>query len=203
MSAWSSCSRDTASSKSTKARSRRAILLTLTLRSAHEGQQLSQLTEETIEVEPTLSLRRREARRLRQAARSARSRRRVETKLTISRRIGKRRTPRQRSRSVDGRSSTVEQRKLPELTRRSWTGSAASRTRPSCGPKSASELERQLKFYQQRQRVAQQITAQLTVTATWDLPQGHAPPPGPPRARAGGDGAAIAAASRTTRFAPT
>src|SRR5439155_9343732 len=65
---------------------------------------------------------------------------------------------------------TVEHRKLPELTREFLDRIGGFKDEGELHAEVRKEMERQLKFFQQR-RTRQQITAQLTVTATWDLPQ--------------------------------
>jgi trigger factor len=65
---------------------------------------------------------------------------------------------------------TVEKRKLPELTNAFLDKIGGFKDEAELKDEVRKEMTRQLKYLQQR-RVRQQITSQLTVTATWDLPQ--------------------------------
>ena len=78
---------------------------TLTLRAIHDGQQISQLTEETIEVKPTLSLADAKLEGFDKLLIGKKAGDIVETKVTISRRIGERSAPRQGSRRCRWKSS--------------------------------------------------------------------------------------------------
>jgi len=142
---------------------------TVTLRASYEGRQLSQLTEETLEVKPTLSL--------------ADAKLEGFDKLLIGHKAGdtvtaKLKIPQEsdneefRGKELDLSMEivAVEQRKLPELTREFLDRIGGFKDEQEVLDEVRKEMERQLKFFQQR-RTRQQITAQLTVTATWDLPQ--------------------------------
>src|SRR5205823_6171985 len=65
---------------------------------------------------------------------------------------------------------TVEHRKLPEMTREFLDRIGGFTDESEVRAEVRKEMERQLKYLQQR-RIRQQSTEQLTVTATWDLPQ--------------------------------
>lgn len=143
--------------------------VTVTLRARHEGRQISQLTEETIEIKPTLSLTDAKLEGLdklligRQAGETAL------TKITIS--------PESDNEALRGKEIdlsleivTVEQRKLPELNREFLDRIGGFQSDQELKAEVRTEMNRQLKYFQQK-RVRQQITSQLTITATWDLPQ--------------------------------
>ena len=90
--------------------------VTLTLRTSYEGRQLSQLTEETIELKPTLSLADAKLEGFDKLLIGHRAGDTVTTKLTIS--------PESENEELRGKEvdlsmeiATVERRKLPELTR--------------------------------------------------------------------------------------
>ena len=142
---------------------------TITLRASHEGRQLSQLTEETIEVRPTLSLEDARLEGFDQLVIGKRPGETVETKVTIS--------PEADNEALRGKEIdlsleivAVEQRKIPDLSKDFLERIGGFETAEELRSLVRNEMERQLKYFQQ-QRVRQQITGQLTVTATWDLPQ--------------------------------
>jgi len=64
---------------------------------------------------------------------------------------------------------TVEHRKLPDLNHEFLERIGGFKDEQELHDEVRKEMERQLKYFQQR-RSRQQITTQLTVTATWDLP---------------------------------
>jgi trigger factor len=143
--------------------------VTLTFRASHDGRQLSQLTEETIELRPTLSLVDARLERFDKLLIGHKAGETVDTKLTIS--------PESDNEELRGKQvdlsleiATVEHRKLPELTREFLERIGGFADEAELMTEVRKEMERQLKFFQLR-RVRQQITAELTVTATWDLPQ--------------------------------
>jgi trigger factor len=143
--------------------------VTVTLRTSHDGQQISQLTEETIEVRPTLSMTDAKLEGFDKLVIGHQAGETVTTKLTIS--------PDSDNEAFRGKEVdlsleivTVEHRKLPELTREFMERIGGFANEDELKAEVRSEMERQLKFFQQK-RVRQQITSELTVTATWDLPQ--------------------------------
>lgn len=142
--------------------------VTLTLRAAHDGQQISQLTEETIQVKPTLSLTDAKLEGFDKLLIGKQVGDTVTTKLTIS--------PDSDNEAFRGKEVelsleivNVEHRKLPELTREFLDRIGGFADEAELKAEVRSEMNRQLKYFQQK-RVRQQITSQLTVTATWDLP---------------------------------
>jgi trigger factor len=143
--------------------------VTVTLRASHEGTQLSQLTEETIEVKPTLSLVDAKLEGFDKLLIGHKAGDTVTTKLKISPESD---NEEYRGKEVDLSLEivTVENRKLPELTREFMERIGGFADEAELKAEVRKEMERQLKFFQQK-RVRQQITTELTVTATWDLPQ--------------------------------
>ena len=143
--------------------------VTVTLRTSYEGRQLSQLTEETIEVRPILSLADSKLENFGKLLVGKQAGETVETKLAIA--------PESENEEFRGKEVdlsmeivTVEHRKYPELNREFLERIGGFKDEAELLSEVRTEMERQLKFFQQR-RTRQQITAQLTVTATWDLPQ--------------------------------
>jgi len=143
--------------------------VTMTLRTSYEGRQLSQLTEETIEIKPTLSLVDAKLEGFDDLLMGKTAGETVTTKLKI--------TPESDNEEFRGKDVdlsleivTVERRKLPELTRDFLERIGGFADEAELHNEVRTEMERQLKYFQQR-RVRQQITTELTVTATWDLPQ--------------------------------
>jgi len=143
--------------------------VTLTLRASYEGRQLSQLTEETIEIRPTLSFTDAKLEDFDKLLIGHKAGDTVTTKLTIS--------PESENEEFRGKEVdlsleivTVEERKLPELNHDFLERIGGFKDEEELNAEVRKEMERQLKFFQQR-RSRQQITTQLTVTATWDLPQ--------------------------------
>jgi trigger factor len=143
--------------------------VTVTLRTSYEGRQLSQLTEETIEIKPTLSFTDAKLEGFDKLLIGHQAGETLTTKLAIS--------PDAENEEFRGKEVdlsleivTVEHRKLPELTREFLERIGGFANEEELMAEVRKEMERQLKFFQQR-RSRQQITAQLTVTATWDLPQ--------------------------------
>jgi trigger factor len=143
--------------------------VTMTLRTSHEGRQLSQLTEETIEVKPTLSMVDAKLEGFDKLLIGRQAGETVTTRLTIAPESD---NEEYRGKEVDLSLEivTVEHRKLPELTREFMERIGGFADEAELRAEVRREMERQLKFFQQK-RVRQQITAELTVTATWDLPQ--------------------------------
>jgi trigger factor len=142
---------------------------TLTLRAVHDGQQISQLTEETIEVKPTLSLADAKIEGFDKLVVGKQPGDKAETKVTIS--------PDSENEVLRGQEVTlslevaaVEQRKLPDLTPAFLDKIGGFKDEGELLAEVRKELEKQLKFHQQR-RVRQQITGLLTVAANWDLPK--------------------------------
>lgn len=142
---------------------------TVTLRASHDGRQLSQLTEETIEVKPTLSFTDAKLEGFDKLLIGKQAGETVTTKLAIA--------PESDNEEYRGKEidlsleiAAVERRKLPELTREFLERIGGFKDEQELKDEVRREMERQLKYFQQR-RVRQQITAELTVTATWDLPQ--------------------------------
>jgi trigger factor len=147
----------------------RGQFATVTLRTSYEGRQLSQLTEETIEVKPTLSIGDAKLEGFDKLLVGKQAGDTVTTKLKIS--------PESDNEELRGKEIdlsmeivTVEHRKLPELTREFLDRIGGFKDETEVHAEVRKEMERQIKFFQQR-RLRQQITTQLTVTATWDLPQ--------------------------------
>jgi trigger factor len=143
--------------------------VTVTLRATHEGRQVSQLTEETIEVRPTLSLTDARVEGFDKLLVGRQAGETVNAKVTIS--------PESDNEALRGKEVdlsleivAVEKRKLPELTREFLERIGGFASEEELKQEVREEMQRQLKYFQQR-RVRQQITSQLTVTATWDLPQ--------------------------------
>jgi trigger factor len=143
--------------------------VTMTLRTSYDGRQLSQLTEETIEVRPTLSLVDARLEGFDKLLIGKTAGETVTTKLKIS--------PEAENEEFRGKEVdlsleivTVEKRKLPEMTRDFLERIGGFADEAELHAEVRKEMERQLKFFQQK-RVRQQITTELTVTATWDLPQ--------------------------------
>jgi trigger factor len=143
--------------------------VTLTLKASHEGRPISQLTEETVEVKPTLSLTDAKLEGFDKLLIGRKAGETVTTKITISPEAGNEAL---RGKEVDLALEivAVEQRKLPELTREFLDRIGGFADEAELKTEVRKEMERQLKYLQQR-RVREQITAQLTITATWDLPQ--------------------------------
>jgi len=142
---------------------------TVTLRASHDGQQISQLTEETIEVKPTLSFSDAKLEGFDKLLIGKNLGDVVTTKVTIS--------PESDNEAFRGKEVelslevvAVERRKLPELTREFLERIGQFKDEAELRSEVRNEMQRQLKYFQQK-RVRQQITSQLTVTATWDLPQ--------------------------------
>jgi trigger factor len=142
---------------------------TLTLRAMHEGRQISQLTEETIEVKPTLSLADAKVEGFDKLIVGKQPGDVVETKVRVSEESD--------NEALRGQEVTltmevvaVEVRKLPELTPAFLDKIGGFASEEELLAEVRNELEKQLKFHQQR-RVRQQITASLTVAAKWDLPK--------------------------------
>jgi len=143
--------------------------VTVTLRASHEGRQISQLTEETIQIKPTLSLSDAKLEGFDKLLIGKQVGDTVTTKLTIS--------PDSENEALRGKEVdlsleivNIEHRKLPELTREFLDRIGGFADEAELKAEVRSEMNRQLKYFQQK-RVRQQITSQLTVTATWDLPQ--------------------------------
>ena len=143
--------------------------VTATLRATHDGRQISQLTEETIEVKPTLSFIDAKLEGFDKLLIGKNVGDVVETKVTIS--------PESDNEAFRGKEIdlsleivAVEHRKLPELTHEFLDRIGGFKDEADLRAEVRREMERQLKYFQQK-RVRQQITSQLTVTATWDLPQ--------------------------------
>jgi trigger factor len=142
---------------------------TVTLRASHDGQQLTQLTEETIEVKPTLSLTDAKLEGFDKLLIGHKAGETVTTKLKIPQESDNEEF-RGKELDLSMEIVTVEHRKLPEMTREFLDRIGGFKDEAEVHQEVRKEMERQLKFFQQR-RTRQQITAQLTVTATWDLPQ--------------------------------
>src|SRR4029079_6236521 len=142
--------------------------VTMTLRASVEGRQLSQLTEETIEVRPTLSLTDAKLEGFDKLLIGKREGDTVTTKLTSSHDTGEEEF---RGKEIDLSMEivTVEHRKLPDLNHEFLERIGGFKDEQELHDQVRKEMERQLKYFQQR-RSRQQITTQLTVTATWDLP---------------------------------
>jgi trigger factor len=143
--------------------------VTLTLRASHEGQQISQLTEETIEVRPTLSLADAKLEGFGMLLVGRNVGETVETKIKVSDESD---SEAYRGKEVDLTMEivAVEERKLPELSSAFLEKIGGFKDEAELRAEVRKELERQLKYYQQRQ-VREQIAAQLTITASWDLPK--------------------------------
>jgi trigger factor len=144
-------------------------LVTITLKASYEGRQLSQLTEETVEVKPTLSLTDAKLEGFDKLLIGKKAGDTVETKLTIS--------PESENEEFRGKEidlsieiATVEHRALPDLNHEFLEKIGGFKDEQELHDEVRQEMERQLKYFQQR-RSRQQITTQLTVTATWDLPE--------------------------------
>jgi trigger factor len=143
--------------------------VTVTLRASHNGQQLSQLTEETIEVKPTLSFSDGRLEGFDTLMIGKKPGDVVQAKVKIS--------PEAESEALRGQEIdlsielvAIEQRKLPDLTPAFLDKIGGFKNEEELNDEVRKELERQLSFQQQRS-VRQQITSLLTVTANWDLPK--------------------------------
>lgn len=143
--------------------------VTATLRATHDGKQISQLTEETLEVKPTLSFSDAKLEGFDKLLIGKNVGDTVTTKVTIS--------PEADNEALRGKEVdlsleivAVEHRKLPDLSREFLDRIGGFKDEAEVKAEVKTEMQRQLKYFQQK-RVRQQITAQLTVTATWDLPQ--------------------------------
>ncbi|MCI0358900.1 MAG: trigger factor [Planctomycetaceae bacterium] len=142
---------------------------TLTLRAIHDGQQVSQLTEETIEVKPTLSLADAKVEGFDTLVVGKKPGDTVETKVTISNE-SENEALRGKEVTLTMEVAAVEMRKLPELTPAFLEKIGGFANEQELLAEVRGELEKQLKFHQQR-RVRQQITSLLTVAAKWELPK--------------------------------
>jgi trigger factor len=143
--------------------------VTLTLRASADGQQISQLTEETIEVRPTLSLADAKLEGFGMLLVGRKAGETVETKIKVSDESDNE-THRGKEVDLSLEIVAVEERKLPELSPSFLEKIGGFKDETELRAEVRKELERQLKYYQQRQ-VREQITSQLTITATWDLPK--------------------------------
>src|SRR5262245_9538862 len=143
--------------------------VTMTLRASYEGRQISQLTEETIEVKPTLSFTDAKLEGFDKLLIGKNVGDTVTTKLKISPESD---NEPYRGKEVDLSLEivAVEHRKLPDLNREFLDRIGGFKDEAELKSEVKTEMQRQLKYFQQK-RVRQQITSQLTVTATWDLPQ--------------------------------
>jgi trigger factor len=143
--------------------------VTMTLKASYEGQQIAQLTEETIEVKPTLSFTDAKLEGFDKLLVGKSAGDTVTTKVAIS--------PESDNEEFRGKEIdlsmeivTVEHRKLPEMTREFLDRIGGFADEAELKAEVRKEMERQLKYFQQR-RIREQITTQLNVTETWDLPQ--------------------------------
>jgi trigger factor len=143
--------------------------VTITFRALHDGKQISQLTEETVQVRPTLSFTDAKLEGFDKLLIGKQVGETVTTKLKIS---PESENEVSRGQEVDLAMEivNVEHRKLPELTREFLDRIGGFEDEAELKAEVRKEMNRQLKYFQQK-RVRQQITSQLTVTATWDLPQ--------------------------------
>jgi trigger factor len=143
--------------------------VTVTLRTKKDGQQISQLTEETIEVKPTLSFADGKLEGFDKLVIGKKPGDVVEGKVKIS---DDAENEALRGQEVDLSIEVVaiEVRKLPDLTPAFLDKIGGFQDEGELMAEVRKELERQLKFHQQR-RVRQQITGSLTVAANWDLPK--------------------------------
>jgi trigger factor len=142
--------------------------VTITFRASEEGRQLSQLTEETVQIKPTLSFVDAKLEGFDKLLIGKQVGETVTTKLKIS--------PESESEALRGKEIdlameivNVEHRKLPDLTREFLDRIGGFEDEAELKSEVRKEMDRQLKYFQQK-RVREQITSQLTVTATWDLP---------------------------------
>jgi trigger factor len=142
---------------------------TLTLRAIHDEKQVSQLTEETIEVKPTLSLADTKVEGFDKLIVGKKPGDTVETKVTISNE-SENEALRGKEVTLSMEVAAVEVRKLPELTPAFLEKIGGFANEKELLAEVRGELEKQLKFHQQR-RVRQQITSLLTVSAKWELPK--------------------------------
>ena len=142
---------------------------TLTLRASSGGQQISQLTEETIEVRPTLSLMDARLEGFDKLLIGKKAGDTVETKIKISDESSSEEF-RGKEADLSLEIAAVEERTLPELSPAFLEKIGGFKDETELRTEVRKELERQLKYYQQRQ-VRDQITSQLTITASWDLPK--------------------------------
>jgi trigger factor len=143
--------------------------VTITLKASYEGRPLAQLTEETVDVKPTLSLTDAKLEGFDKLLIGKKAGDTVETKLSISKESENEEF---RGKEIDLsiEIATVEHRKLPELNHEFLERIGGFKDEEELHAEVRKEMERQLKYFQQR-RSRQQITTQLTVTATWDLPE--------------------------------
>jgi trigger factor len=142
--------------------------VTLTFRALDGERQLSQLTEETVQVKPTLSFVDAKLEGFDKLLIGKQVGETVTTKLKIS--------PDSEAEALRGKEIelameivNVEHRKLPDLTREFLDRIGGFEDESELKSEVRKEMNRQLKYFQQK-RVREQITSQLTVTATWDLP---------------------------------
>jgi len=143
--------------------------VTATLRASLDGKQISQLTEETIEVKPTLSFQDGKLEGFDKLLIGKNVGDTVTTKVKISAESDNEAF---RGKEVDLSLEivAVEHRKLPDLNREFLDRIGGFKDEAELREEVKKEMLRQLKYFQQK-RVRQQITSQLTVTATWDLPK--------------------------------
>lgn len=143
--------------------------VTITFRASHDGKQISQLTEETVQIKPTLSFTDAKLEGFDKLLVGKQIGETVTTQLTVS--------PESENEAFRGKEIdlameivNVEHRQLPELNREFLDRIGGFEDEAELRAEVRKEMDRQLKYFQQK-RVRQQITSQLTVTATWDLPQ--------------------------------
>lgn len=142
---------------------------TVTLRTLHDGEQISQLTEETIEVKPILSLGDAKLEGFDKLLAGKKPGDKVETQVKISDEA-ENEALRGQEITLSIEVAAVEKRKLPELTPAFLDKIGGFQSEEELLAEVRNELEKQLKFHQQR-RVRQQITGLLTVAANWELPK--------------------------------
>jgi trigger factor len=142
--------------------------VTITFRAMDGERQLSQLTEETVQVKPTLSFVDAKLEDFDKLLIGKQVGETVTTKLKIS---AESESEALRGKEIDLAMEivNVEHRKLPELTREFLDRIGGFADEAELKSEVQKEMNRQLKYFQQK-RVREQITSQLTVTATWDLP---------------------------------
>lgn len=143
--------------------------VTVTLRASQDGNQISQLTEETVEVKPTLSFGDAKLEGFDKLVIGKKPGDTVTTKVKISEDSDNEAL---RGKEIDLSIEVVavEERRLPELTPAFLDKIGGFKDEDELMAEVRKELERQLKFQQQR-KVRQQITGSLTVAANWDLPK--------------------------------
>ena len=142
--------------------------LTLNMTFARDGDVLSTVTEQTVPLKAKLSLRDTEIEDFGQLLTGAEAGDKRETKVNISEEAENEELKGQEV-DVELEVVKVEKQELPKLTQAFLDEIGGFEGVDDLNEAVHEELERQQK-YRQQQEVRQQITRQLTATASWDLP---------------------------------